>query len=222
MDSVWSGVAGVVLGWFLGETGSVLSRRFERKRVERALLDELGELAESLQSWWMAYARSLQMLSAGRLDNVVQLPLGHAVFEHHYHTAALGMSRDQKRSMQMIHGYIDRLNANTADLRVYLQGILDPSVESVEMTDARDRTLRDKLKSLLSGVRLAQWHIQYHFEHPYLPDLSPGTPAHKIYAKYIDKVRDEISEVERQGTTVPLKRFDQAYVPEYFDRVPDF
>lgn len=221
MDSMWSGVAGVVIGWLLAQASTVLVQLHERRKTKRALLDELGELSESLDHWWMAYSRSLQMISAGRVDNQVPLPLPHFIFTHHYKDAALGMNRDQRRSMQMIHAYVDRLNQSTAEYRVYLQELHAPKVAVMELTDEIERSVRDSVKNLLQVVRMTQWHIWYHFEHPLLPELAPGLPAHKKFVQYLEQVRSEISEIERQGTTVPVKRFDEFYVKEYFDSIPD-
>lgn len=51
VDSMWSGVAGVVIGWLLVQASTVLVQLHERRRTKRALLDELGELSESLDNW---------------------------------------------------------------------------------------------------------------------------------------------------------------------------
>lgn len=218
---LWSGAAGVVIGWLLAQASDLLAGWHVRKKIKIALLDELRELNEALNNSWFQWSRSLQMISAGRVDNSVPLPLAHFIFSNHYKEAALGMNRDQRRSMQMIHAHVDQLNADTLEYRDFLVKLHEPSMEPVELTDSLDKKVRDDLKGMLFRVRMIQWHIWYHFEHPMLPDLAPGTPAHKNYVRYLEKVREEIKEIERQGTTVDPKRFDEIYTPEYFDRIPD-
>lgn len=218
---IWSGIAGVIIGWVLGVASDFLRQWRGRKRTARALLDELREVADVLDEHWLAWARSLQMFSSGALDNSVPLPIAHYIFENHYKDAAVEMNREQRRSIQMIHAYVDRININANAHRKFLETLLDPSNGPVTITSAIDEKMRDSVKGMLYLVRVTKFHIWYHFEHPIFPDMNSGTPGHKKFAKYLQRVRQEIDEVERQGRTVDPKRFSEIYVPEFFNSIPD-
>lgn len=213
---MWLSLVGVIVGWILAQFTAGIKELYIRWKTKRALLEELTELDDESLRLWLAWGRSLQMVGAGGVDSAVPLPLYHHIFVNHYKDGALAMNKYQRRSMQMIHAYVDAINVEIPSIRLLVDSLQDQMREEEPLSEANFQKYRDKVQGGMYSAAVLQWHIRHHIENQSFPELDPNGPGHQGYLKYLETVRGEIKRIETSGESIDLEKFKRFYIPEMF------
>lgn len=211
---MWLSLAGVVVGWVLAQLTAGIKEFYVRWKTKRALLEELTELDDESLRLWLAWGRSLQIIGAGGIDSAVPLPLYHHIFMNHYKDGALAMNKYQRRSMQMIHAYVDSINSEIAKVRLLVDSLHDQSRTEETLSESDLEKYRNKVKNGLYSAAVLQWHIRHHIENQRFPELDPHGPGHQNFLKYMETIRTQIDKTETSGETIDREQFKRFYIPE--------
>jgi hypothetical protein len=216
------GLASAFAGWLLAQITSALKTWAQRRKVKNLLLEELADLKREVERVMGFYWRELQLTGAQGIGNGVTSPISNPIFKNYYKDALLGLNQDQRISYQMIHSLVDALNNELAELRKFTSEIQ----QEHHQTGVTERIVKlgvawgDKIKAGHHNCAVLRWHIRFHLDHPNGPDLSPNTPTHEGYLKYLEQAEAEAERLIQSGKEIPREKFEKVYDPEAFSRTP--
>jgi hypothetical protein len=208
-------------GWFLGQLTAVAKLLYNRFVLRRAIREEVADLHDGgAVRVWMALGRSLQLHVVGGVDPSLPLPLKNEVYRLHYKEALLALNRYQRKELEMLHQYVEEANGA-------IQRLKEANIKIHELHDNGESIKReaerygDALKLAMRAAAEVQWHAKLYINHPVLPDLTPMSPEHKAYVRFVESVEKEIATIEQNAKGLTKEQFDQIYQPEIFDSIPD-
>lgn len=216
------GLASAFAGWVLAQITSALKSWAQRRKVKKLLLEELTDLKRESERVMSFYSRELQLTGASGIGNSAPSPISNPIFKNYYKDALLGLNQDQRISYQMIHSQVDGLNNEIAELRKLISEIQHEHYQ----TGLTERIAKfgvewaGSIKAGYHNCAALQWHIRYHLDNSKAPSLSPDTPAHENYLKYLEKADATAERLIEAGKTIPREKFKKAYNPKASTRAP--
>jgi hypothetical protein len=156
----------VVVGAILGKLLDLFLKKRRVNQLEVALMEELEDIKERLMLIRNSYERTLKIYALKGIDPHVPLQLSNPIFNKYYVDVALKLGASQRKSLSLIHSYVDAVNNGIKMVIVEQQSF---TVENISK-DTLDNwgTL---VKSQYQNADLAYWHVNYHLSNKELPFL---------------------------------------------------
>jgi hypothetical protein len=214
------GVASAFFGWVLAQFTSFAKGWFQRRKIKALLLEELRDLDLEVNRILFFYSRELQIYGAKGVGNSSTTGISNYIFKSYYKDALLSLSQQQRISYQMIHSFVDQVNAGILELRDMTMEIQNEHFAngfSQKIAKAGEGW-GEKVKAEYQHCASLRWQIRFHLQNKNNPDLSPYTKHHEDYARYLQNVKAEVDKVIESGKTIDREKFNQVYVPEAFQR----
>ncbi len=196
-NKVFISLISVAAGWVLAQ-GTALTRDFYIAwKLKRALLKELEDIREQLERVAVAYLRNLQFYALRGIENSVPNGVPNLFFKQYYKEVFYRLNREQRLSYQLIHGTIDRLNADSDDHLKFSKATAEKLRHSEDQEEF-DRAVDlsgDRVMALYSSARDAIFYIDFHLRNQRCPKWEFHGPMHKSYLQFVEKVRQEMNDV---------------------------
>ena len=205
-------IASVLLGVILAQGVNFGNDWLKRRKIKKALLDELIQLRMQLNIASVSLERGIQVFAKGGL-----IPNKHVIIEGHifsnsYKDAAMYLNVEQRISFQLIHSLIAELNSTLRQQAA----TVDRAVEKEELDVADYEQWGRITKSAYRTGRQIIWHIHFHLENIKNPSLDYGGPIHESYLKFLQKIEDEIDSIENSAEGLDREGFERLYDPDRF------
>jgi len=219
-NKVLISLIGVGVGWVLAQ-GTALARGFYVSlKLKHALLKELEDIREQLQHVAIAYLRNLQFYALRGIERSVPYAVPNLFFKQYYKEVFYRLNREQRLSYQLIHGTIDRLNADTDDLLKSTR----TSTEKLRHSGNQEEISRavdlwgDRVMALYLNARDAIFYIDFHLKNRHCPKWDINGPMHKSYLQFAEKTQREMNDViaaakEKINREDLEKIFDEKHFP---------
>ena len=186
----------------------------------QCLLEELSELQDELERTLLIYSRQLQIHALQGIDNGAPVQLSNHIFKNYYKDAVLGLNKQQRISIQLIHTWVDTVNSGILEFQELTKSIqkkhMQEGAESITKKDGEQ--WGSKIICGFTNVASTLWHIKFHLNNPNSPDLSPFTADHEQYLQYLESVEKNISEIIEAAKNLDREQFKKTYNPEDFTR----
>ncbi|MBV6847843.1 hypothetical protein [Xanthomonas euvesicatoria] len=214
------GVTSAFAGWVLAQFTSFAKGWLQRRKIRALLLEELRDLDFEANRILSFYSRELQIYGAKGIGNSSTTGISNYIFKNYYKDALLSLNQQQRISYQMIHSFVDQVNAGILELKEMTIEIQDEHFANglSEKIAKACGGWGEKLKSEYQHCASLQWQIRFHLQNEKSPDLSLYTNHHENYVRYLQNVKAEADRIIESGKTIDRDKFNQAYNPESFQR----
>ena len=180
--SIVSVVFGIVL--------TLLIEYFRKQRrkttLKKALLVELDDIKDRLELVCKSYERGIQIFALNGIEPVIPLPVDNFIFEEHYAETALYLRASQRKSYQLIHGYVKSVN----------DGIERGSNLLLSVKENNDSSLKvwgDHISTQYQNAALTYWHVNYHLKNSEFPFLEDeGDDVHSAMIGAMNSARKHV------------------------------
>lgn len=201
-----------LVGWFFGQ-GSELFREWRtNRRLKKALENELEDIQVWLHTVHLQLARTIQIYSLKGIEPNLPLNLTYPIYENFYKDICQKLSREQRKSYELIHGLNSSFNERIKSMQIILEtAIENPSEENIEKWG-------NILKTQYLNLREISWHISYHLKNRNNPDLDIYGKTHKEYLKNINKHRKDLQLLIEKAKTLDRNDFMKKLDEEEFDK----
>lgn len=180
----------VVLGAVLGKLIDVHLQRRNIDRLQQALLEELEDLKERLTLICRSYERAIQIFALGGVSPDLPLKLANPIYLKHYPEVALRFGASQRKSLSLIHSYVDGVNSGIERL----ESALSSAIENI--SDVSIERWGGLLKAQYKNAATAYWHVAYHLTNRNLPILGEeGSEEHAAYIHNLRSMNDHIEKI---------------------------
>ena len=177
----------VFVGWFLAIGTDMFRKWLQNRRLKKGLKTEIQDLKYSLDVARTHYLHRLKAYAVGAVEIEKMIPLSNFIFSNNYSEINLKLNRNQRRSYETIHGFVDIYNKQ-------LDTIWDLTQEFAETNSPK---VLDKLGQMLKGqylnVEILRLRIKYHLENPKYPALENNE---KATGEYLEAEKEIIEQIE--------------------------
>lgn len=170
--------------------------RYNQLCLKRALLEELEDIDTSLDSAIAICRQNLTMNVQKVHSGSMPLPIGSYIFDNYYKEVASEFSSPQRRSYQLIHHYINDINASIVHLTKKSNEESEAYFLDVSSVDEKRRRLWfDRLTSFYNTLCITRWHISHHLENTRNPELPYKGEVYESYMAFKNEIKEEIKEL---------------------------
>jgi hypothetical protein len=217
-DKLLISIASIFVGWFLAQFTGILKEYLYRRKIKKCLIEELKEIKRELERTILIYSRQLQIHALKGIDNNSPIHLSHHIFKNYYKDVVLSLNMEQRISFQLIHSYIENINAGIDEHHEITRKLQEKNmIEGADSITEKDGVLwGNKVISEFTNAATAIWHIKYHLSNSQSPSLDPYTEKHEQYLKYLQSVEKEISNIMEGAKNLSREDFKKTYDPEGF------
>jgi hypothetical protein len=105
----------LAVGWRLSQLTDFVKYRRQIARQKRHLLLNLRieDIKVRLQEVCLSDERSIQIYALNGIEPSIVLPLNHFIFNKHYADTSIHLRASQRKSYELIHGYVEAINSST-------------------------------------------------------------------------------------------------------------
>lgn len=210
------GLSAAFAGWILAQITSGVRGWLYRRKVERLLLAELGDLDQQLDRLLTFYSRQLQIVGAGGVSSETAVGLSNPVYNGYYKDALLSLHQTQRMSYQLIHASVEHVNWGISHVRELSLQIY-ARVAAEGMTESLSKSCKawgDAIQGQFLACAALQWQVRFHLRNKARPDVSINSPELPVFRKYLQSAKDRAGEHMEQGKTVPHHKFEQFIHPD--------
>ncbi len=177
----------VFVGWLLGRGTDLFQLWWNNRRLKKALIIELEDLLDWFHKFHLQLARALQIYSVKGVEPSIPLKITHPIYTNFYEDICHKLSREQRRSFELIHEQINAFNEN-----------LERQIELIntfsrEPNDTNLELWGNYLKAQYLNFREITWQIHYHLRNKKNPKLEVYGDTHKEYLQALERHQNEMN-----------------------------
>jgi len=218
MDMLLVSLVSIFVGWFLAQFTAMFQNYLYRLKIKKYLIEELKEIQQELERTLLIYSRQLQIFALKGVDHGTPIHLSDHIFKNYYKDAILSLNIQQRISFQMIHSYIETINAGIDEHNKITDELHRKNVLKGpgSITEEEGTLWGNGVKAGFTNVATAIWHIKFHLNNQRSPNLMPYTEDHKQYLQYLESVEKEISKIIEAAKKFSREDFEKIYNPKSF------
>ncbi len=156
-------------------------------------------------------ARALQIYSLNGVEPSIPLKLTHPIYTNFYKDICHKLSREQRRSFELIHESINSFNEN-----------LDKQKELIDLftKEPIDKNLElwgNNLKAQYLNLREIAWQIHYHLNNKENPKLEIFGDTHKEYLQALQGHKNDLELIIEIAKNLNPEKFNKIYDEKDFE-----
>lgn len=209
----------VVVGWVLAQGTALIIDFYRSWRLKRGLLEELEDLREQLERVVLSYRRQLQVYALNGIEPAIPIDLPNLFFKRYYKDVFYRLNRQQRLSLQLIHGTVDSLNERNKEQLNFMRAKMEKLNELKKNQDELEAAIEDwgnRVKGLYYTARDLMFYIDFHLNNRKSPKLDFQGPMHKSYLRFNEEVKQEIKNVIVDARKLNREEFENFYDDKFF------
>lgn len=214
-EKLFIALASVTIGWVLAQGSTLLKEWWDRRRLKRAIDQEIELIADQLKGVVPTYMRLIALDAHGVLEPTIPRRLQNYLFNDHYAKVALGFNHAQRLQLQAIHGYVEEINANVEELKTLSLELarkhLGNQITAIELSQ-----YRQMLEQHTHVLMDAGWQIMFYKQNRKNPQIIPGGGAHESRVKVLSEIQGWISELREAALAKSRQEVSAVYHPAEF------
>lgn len=216
----WLPLAGVIVGWLLGQ-GTTLSRDWWAARnLRKGLLTELEDVYAQTERLVWIHSRHLQLATIKAVENTVPLPVQAMFYEKFFKEAFRHLNREQRLSYQLIHGQLNNYNEQSGMFSKETREFYD-EFSDTDPSDKKTEAIEkwgDRSKELYRLATVIRWHIRFHLDNRKMPKMDIKGAVHESYVKFLNELEEEIKKIMEGAKNLKPDAFRKIYDPTHFKK----
>ncbi|MCC4857562.1 hypothetical protein BCT40_16420 [Vibrio lentus] len=186
---------------------------YNKFRIKRALLDELNDVDNSLDSAVAICRHKLMMNVKMMHEGSMPISIGTYIFDSYYKDVASDLSSTQRRSYQLIHHYIQDINESIEHLTKKNREASEAYFIHPESVDQKFQKLWfDRLASFYEVLCITRWHIHHHLKNKHNPELPYDGPVYDDYTTLKSDIQEAIKELIKEAQDMSTQELESQKV----------
>lgn len=199
----------VIVGWFLAQGTTLISTWWKTRRLKKALLTELDDVAHRLAMVERFYGRKLQIYALDGVEVDATVKLTNPIYSKYYPEICFKLNRAQRSSYELIHGYVEIINSG---LDRIAELSLSIAKEKKELNEQRFEEYGDAVKAQFHNVQILFWHLEFHHKHKRNPEIGGlESQSYRDLLKTMDESDKKIEDIIEQAKGLNREDFLKAY-----------
>ncbi len=108
----WLGIIGVIIGWGLSQFTDLLKIKLRRRKLKRALYQELAETGRWLATAKHVQEKSIQLSAHKALPEELQVPIPIHIYDNYFHELSIYLSEPERVAFNSIYSRVKRINSD--------------------------------------------------------------------------------------------------------------
>lgn len=208
-------LASVLVGWVLAQGATLIKEWWDRRKLKKAIDDEIELLSDQLKGVVPTYMRLIALEAHGALEPTTPRKLQNYLFKDHYAKVALSFNHAQRLQLQTIHGYVEEINGDIEELKTLSLELARKNLVN-QITAFELLQYRQMLEQHMHVLMDAGWQILFYKQNRANPEIIPGGGAHESRAKAVSEIPGWIAQLRAEALKKPLQEISAYYRPGDF------
>ncbi|HEA3086685.1 hypothetical protein [Aeromonas dhakensis] len=167
-----------------------IQTRISREKIKNNIFLELSDIDVQLENAQSIFEKNIKHIFNREFNGSYPSKIRACVFNGYFGEVAIHLTRSQRVSYQIIHGYLDDINDEIIYLRSETRIFRDDAFSNGKIERSKLDIWMDRYRSIYTNICMARWHIMHHINNKSKPELPTSGSVYDNYQDFclnIDK-----------------------------------